>query len=231
MLWSPKKALWSHASLRQGVRVSFFSLVTRQLTGQTIAHRVNRALERKINKLNSIAAGIDMVIAADEGLACSKLERLKGRALVIYYKKDVPMKPIIEHLKEKEAAVTREQADILNRGEAIALNADVVSIQEIAAQKGVAVAALKMMLQDLNTEGYVRVGNLLISRTKLNEIDENLKGVERLVDALGIIEASGVKEEESKVLETLGYTSIWEDLEMDKVKISKMVATTKTISP
>src|SRR6266571_3092758 len=188
-------------------------------------------LERKVSKLNSIAAGIDMIIAADEGLACSKLERLKGRALVIYYKKEVPLKPIIEHLKEREASIVRDQADKLNRGEAITLNGDVVSTQEIAARKGVGVAAVKMMLQDLKTEGYVRVGDILISRAKLNEIDENLKGVERLVDALGIIKASGVKEEEGKVLETLGYTSIWEDLEMDKVKISKMVATTKTLSP
>ncbi len=188
-------------------------------------------LERKINKLNSIAAGIDMIIAADEGLACSKLERLKGRALVIYYKKDVPMKPIIEHLKEREASIIREQADKLNSGGAIMVNGAVVSIKEIADQKGVAVASLRIALQDFKPEGYVRVGDLLISRAKLNEIDENLKGVERLADALGIIEASGVKEEEGKVLETLGYTSTWEDLEMNKVKISKMVGTTETTSP
>jgi len=66
------------------------------------------------------------------------------------------------------------------------------------------VAAVK--LQDLKTEGYVRVGDIRVSRAKLNEIDENLKVVERLVDALGIIKAAGVKEE-SRILETLGYTS------------------------
>ena len=38
-----------------------------------------------------------------------------------------------------------------------------------------------------------------------------------------IIEASGVKEEGGKVLEVLGYTSTWEGLEMDKVRISKAV--------
>src|SRR5712692_197332 len=116
-------------------------------------------LERKITKLNSIAPGLDMIIAADEGLACSKLDRLKGRTLVIYYKKEVPMKPIIEHLKDREATIAREQADKLNRGGAITLNGDVISTQEIAARKGVGVAAVKMMLQDLKTEGYVRVGD------------------------------------------------------------------------
>ena len=84
-------------------------------------------LGRKIAKLNSIA-GIDMIIAADESLACSKLERLKGRALVIYYKKEVPMKPIIEHLREREASIFREQVERLKGEATIALKGDVISI-------------------------------------------------------------------------------------------------------
>ena len=104
----------------------------------------------------------------------------------------------------------------------------VVGIEEIADQRGVAAASVRMALQDFKPEGYVRVGDrFFISRAKLDEIDEKLRGVERLVDALGIIEASGVKEEGGKVLETLGYTSIWEGMEMDKVRISK-TATKKT---
>jgi hypothetical protein len=183
-------------------------------------------LGRKIGKLSSIA-GVDMIIAADESLACSKLERLKGKALVIYYKKDVPMKPIIEHLREREASIVSEQVEILKSGEAVKLKGDVVRIEEIADQKGVAEASVRMALQDFKPVGYVRVGDRFISRTKLDEIAEKLSGVESLVDALGIIEASGVKEEGGKVLETLGYTSIWEGMEMDKVRISKKAAATK----
>ena len=55
----------------------------------------------------------------------------------------------------------------------------------------------------------VRVGDRFTSSAKLDEIDEKLRGVERLVDALGIIEASGVNDEGGKVLEVLGYTPIW----------------------
>ncbi len=187
-------------------------------------------LQRKISKLNSIA-GVDMIIAADESLACSKLERLKEKALVIYYKKDVPMKPIIEHLREREASIVSEQVEKLKSGEAIILKGDVVGIEEIADQKGVAVASMRMALQDFKPEGYVKVGDHFVSRVKLDEIDEKLRGVERLTDALGIIEASGVKEEGGKVLETLGYTSIWEGMEMDKVRISKTTTKTAPTSP
>jgi hypothetical protein len=58
------------------------------------------------------------LIAADESLACSKLDRLKGKALVIYYKREVPMKPIIEHLRERESSVVSKQVEQL-RGEAV----------------------------------------------------------------------------------------------------------------
>ncbi len=77
----------------------------------------------------------------------------------------------------------------------------------------------------------MRVGDRFISMGKLNEIDKKLRGVERLVDALGIIEASGVKDEGGKVLETLGYTSIWEGISMDKVRISKTTTKTALTSP
>jgi predicted nuclease of restriction endonuclease-like RecB superfamily len=185
-------------------------------------------LERKIIKLNSIA-GVDMIIAADESLACSKLERLKGKALVIYYRREVPLKPIIEHLREREASVVGRQVERLKGEQAIALKGDVVSIEEIAIEKGVAAAAARMALQDFKPEGYVRVGDrLFVSRAKLDEIEEKLMGVERLKDALEIIEASGVKEEGGKVLETLGYASVWEGIDMDKVRITKKTPATTT---
>jgi hypothetical protein len=91
-----------------------------------------------------------------------------------------------------------------------------------------------MALHDFKPEGYVKVGDrLFVSRAKLDEIDEKLGGVETLVDALEIIEAAGVKDDGSKVLEALGYTSIWDGIEMDKVRIMKKRAptATETISP
>jgi hypothetical protein len=177
-------------------------------------------LQRKISKLNLIA-DVDMIIAADESLACSKLERLKEKALVIYYRKDVPMKPIVEHLREREASIVSQQVEKLKEEEAITLRGDVVSMEDIANQKGVALASVRMALRDFKPEGYVKVGDHFVSRSKLDEIDKKLNGVEMLIVALGIIEASGVREEGGRVLEILGYTSAWEGMEMDKVRISK----------
>ncbi|MDA4132640.1 MAG: DUF790 family protein, partial [Thaumarchaeota archaeon] len=143
-------------------------------------------LDRKIGKLD-LVSGVDMIIAADESLACSKLERLKRKALVIYYKRNVPLKQIIDHLREREGSVVGRQVDELKKEgtwEAITLNGDVVSIEEMAHQRGVAVASARIALRDFKPEGYMRVGDRFISRAKLDEIDEKLRGVERLTDAL-----------------------------------------------
>jgi uncharacterized protein len=186
-------------------------------------------LDRKMGKLD-LVSGVDMIIAADESLACSKLERLKRKALVMYYKRNVPLKQIIEHLREREGSVVSRQVDQLKKEggwEAITLKGDVVSIEEMANQKGVVVASARIALQEFKPEGYVRVGDRFISRAKLDEIDEKLRGVDRLTDALGLIEASGVKEDMNRVLDVLGYTSTWDGLDMDKVRISKTAAKRK----
>src|SRR5438309_1849586 len=135
--------------------------------------------------------------------------------MVIYYKKDVPIKPIIEHLREREASIIRGQVEKL-KGEQmlITLNGDVVSIEQLADQRGVAAGAIRIALQDFTPEGYVRVSDrFFISRTKLDELAEKLQGVGMLADALKIIESSGVSEEGGKVLEALGYISIWEGMD------------------
>jgi uncharacterized protein len=181
-------------------------------------------LERKIAKL-SLVSGVDMIIAADESLACSGLKRLGGNALVIYYKREVPLKPIIEHLREREGSVVREQVERI-KGEGGAggftFEGDVVNIEDAAKQRGVSVASTRVALQGFVPAGYARVSDrLFVSRPKLDEIDGKLRGVEALSEALAVIEACGVKEEGGKVLDALGYTSVWEGLEMDKVKISK----------
>jgi predicted nuclease of restriction endonuclease-like RecB superfamily len=113
-------------------------------------------LERKINKLN-LVAGVDMIIAADESLACSKLERLRGKALVMYYKRDVPLKPIVEHLRRARGLDRQQAGREAQGGDAIELSGDVVEIEEIARRKGVAVASVRIALQDSEARG-VREG-------------------------------------------------------------------------
>jgi hypothetical protein len=177
-------------------------------------------LKRKIDKLSSVA-GVDMVIAADESLACSKLDRLKGRATVIYYKGHIPLKPLLNHLKEREASVLKAQADGL-KAQPVVLEGDVVKLADIAKTKGVSLESLRLALTSFEPEEYSRAGDLFISKARLEEIDKKIAGVEKLVDALRIMGSFGVAAEDGqKVLEALGYTTSWEGIEMENVRIKR----------
>src|SRR3989441_10015706 len=90
-------------------------------------------LDSKISKLKQVA-GIDMIVAADQSLACSKLKTLKTNALVIYYDKEVPLKPIIEHLKERNRLIVKEEVKNF-KTEEISLTGDIVSLDEIAKKR------------------------------------------------------------------------------------------------
>ena len=129
-----------------------------------------------------------MMIAADESLACSRLQRLSGKALVMYYKRDVPIKPIIDHLREREGSVVRDQVErirVEGGAEGLSFTGDVVSIEDVARQRGVSEASMKLALQSFTPEGYVRVGDrLFVSKGKLDEIEGKLRGVETLSEAL-----------------------------------------------
>jgi predicted nuclease of restriction endonuclease-like RecB superfamily len=176
-------------------------------------------LERKISKL-SLLTDVDMIVAVDESLACSRLARLKNKMLLVYFKGEVTLKPVIEHLKQREASILGEQAALV-KTKGVALKGDVVSLEEIAKENHVSLESVRKALEEFTQDGYVKTGDQFISKARLDEVGRMLEGVERLTDALGIIEASGLKEEAANVLEALGYTSVWEGMEMDKVRIVK----------
>ncbi|MCP8319194.1 MAG: DUF790 family protein [Candidatus Methylarchaceae archaeon HK01B] len=175
-------------------------------------------LDRKISKLNSIT-NLDMIVAVDESLACSKLQKLKGQ--VIYYKKRVPIKPILDHLKSVEESIIKREAEELKM-KRIRLKGDIVGVEELAQEYSVTIESARRMLQNIDFEGYRRIGDCYISNAKLIELNKKLSTLEKLTDVLATIEKYGIKNP-YQLLEALGYTIIWVGLNFDKSKIKKAV--------
>ncbi|MCP8311833.1 MAG: DUF790 family protein [Candidatus Methylarchaceae archaeon HK02M1] len=175
-------------------------------------------LEKKISKLNSIT-NLDMIVAVDESLACSKLKKLKGR--VIYYKKYVPIKPILDHLKRVEETIIERESEELKM-ERIRLKGDIVSLEELAQQYSVTVESARRTLQTIDFEGYRKIGDCYISEAKLKELYEKLSSLEKLSDVLATVEVYGIKNP-YQVLRAFGYTIIWDGLDFEKSKIKKAI--------
>jgi len=174
-------------------------------------------LERKVQKLQQLS-GVDLIIAVDESLACSKLRRVKGK--IIYYKRDVPLRPVVDFLREFEERHLTGQIATL-KGREIKLEGDVVEIAGIAGRLGVSEEAVKRVLADRNTLGYRLIGDTLISEAKLAKIGLKLSMLQEktLSKAVQLIEAEGVRN--SDLIEALGYTVKWHGLDMEKAVLHK----------
>lgn len=175
-------------------------------------------LETKIKKLQQLE-GVEMIIAASEELACSKWRQIEGN--VIFYKKKVPLKPILEILKEREEKLLHFEIRSLDIAK-LSLEGDVVELQTIASKYGVSTEALRRKLEGFNVDGYALTGQTLISNKKLQEIDRKLGSLTdpRLSQAIRLIEEEGI-DRPYDVLSTLNYSIHWNGLDVQSSLIYK----------
>ena len=177
-------------------------------------------LERKIGKLSALS-GIDMIVAVDESLACSKLQKLKGK--VIYYTKQVPIKPILDHLRKYDEAITQAQVKAL-RSRGVSLTGDVVSIEDLARSHEASEESVEVVLQGIDTNGYRRVGHYYVSVEMLQMLKEKIErlGEPTLSMAAKLIESHGLRNP-TDVLKELGYAIAWAGLDYERTRVKKIL--------
>ncbi|NIS83234.1 MAG: DUF790 family protein, partial [Anaerolineales bacterium] len=127
-------------------------------------------LETKIKKLQQLH-GVDLIIAANEQLACDKLKRIKGQ--VTFYKEKVPLRPIWKVLKAREETQLRREIQGLDLRR-LQLEGDVIEVRTLAGKLGVSEKALRTKLDEIAVEGYTLAGEQIVSNEKLREIEEKL---------------------------------------------------------
>lgn len=180
-------------------------------------------LEEKVKKLNMVD-DVDMIVVADRHLACQKLDRIGKKLNVIYYHRKVPLSPILDYLKSKEARLVKKQVKRL-RGEEFTLQKSIIEAKELAEKMGVLKDAMNEVLKEKEFHGYIRLGDMLITKTKLKQIGDKLEkrleeGELNLVEASDIIENAGGRRPTS-ILDTLGYKVEWYGIDPKSAKISR----------
>jgi predicted nuclease of restriction endonuclease-like RecB superfamily len=175
-------------------------------------------LKKKLAKLRELDVE-NLLIAVDRSLNCSQLEKVKD--LVILYDKKVPVKPVVDYLKQLEETAIVQQAQTIDSTR-LELTGEVVDVTQLADAQSVSVGAVVRWLQANPAARYRLIGTLLISEHKLDTIAERLQVLKGgvLPAALGIIEEEGISSPE-KVLEALGYVVEWRGLDPDSATIRK----------
>ena len=181
-------------------------------------------LERKLAKLSKLK-DVDMIVAVDEKLACSRVQRVKGH--VFYYSKKVPIKPILDHLKDREGVNLQGNIQTLTEKPLI-LQGDIVSLVDLSNQYKVDINSVKIVTKDVKIKGYTLLGDHFISESKLQEVKVL---IDRLVepslnDAVVQIETLGL-ENANAILEEIGYEIVWAGLDVNKSTIRRIDVTGK----
>ncbi|MCF2137593.1 MAG: DUF790 family protein [Candidatus Thorarchaeota archaeon] len=180
-------------------------------------------ISKKINKLQNLQE-VDMIVAADEALACEEMDSLPENIHVFYYRRKVPIGPIVHYLRSKEAELTQAHLQQLELDNVqIEPNAPVISVSELASQMAITESSLRTFLQQRPVTGYRIIGDDLVSDTVLREIDRALHdrlqdGPLMLSEAVSIINAWNI-EHPTSVLEHLGYTVDWTSLDSDDQQV------------
>jgi hypothetical protein len=166
-----------------------------------------------------------MIVAVNKELACQKLDRIGKKLNVIYYKKKIPIKPILMHLKIKEEPLIKSQITSLQNKE-ISISEPVVEAKDLAEKLGVLETAAKKILQQKEIDGYIRLHDMLIKEETLHKIKNELENtlIQRqltLKEASAIIEDLGGKRP-TTILDTLGYKVKWHGIDPNSAIIRKM---------
>ena len=182
-----------------------------------------RYLKEKLRKLADLG-DVDMIVAANRKLACRKLDKIGEKLNVIYYKRRIPLKPILDHLKSRKERLMNEQIKRL-RTEILRVQNPVVEAYELAEKLEVLEDAIKRVLKEQKIPGYVLLGDMLIKKTKLEEIQEKLEsrlsqGDLSLDEASTIIKDIGGRNT-ATLLGALNYKVEWHGINPRSTKIRR----------
>jgi hypothetical protein len=161
-------------------------------------------VEKKLDQFGSVADDVDLIVAVDESLGVGEdVAALDHR--VVTYSGTVRLKDVVDVLGEYEADLVAAAADSLPSE--LAPAADVVSLADLAADRGVSEDAL----DGVDFPEHELVGRTLVRPGVLDAVRDDLEPGLSLWDAESALDSHGLTDA-SAALSRLGYRVEWEGL-------------------
>jgi predicted nuclease of restriction endonuclease-like RecB superfamily len=196
----------------------------RKLYMEVVGFWTKDYLQRKIAKLKKAKEPI--LLAVDENLACERLAKLeKQHSLsILYYRKEIPLPPVLRYLQEAYKQVHAKQRELLNDLR-VTFTEPIVKFDEFADRIGVSIEVARTFLNEKTPENYVVLPDCLIRKDKINKIRKKLDleiaktGKLPLTEAIEIAQKEGL--DLTSAIETLGYKIVWHGIDAEKAVIIK----------
>ena len=159
-------------------------------------------LEKKIKKLKDARVRITVVV--NENLSCKK-EDFSGD--VIFYKRRIPLKPIINILNQIEEESIQKEVDRIAE---IKIEKEIVSLEEKAKELGIS----KEALSKIKIPNYFVVDDKIVAKSYLERLMNEIGDEREYEEVEEILKKYGLS---MRALDCMGYRIIWEGLKPKKV--------------
>lgn len=178
-------------------------------------------LEKKIEKVKSLTEEITLCV--NKELQCTKKDFQKENVDIIFYDKQVPMKPILEKIRKIESEQLQKEQEELSKS-TIEPHEDVTPLKDIAQMYNVGVKAVTKVLETSKT-GTV-IGDSFVKNTVLQKIQQDLEHLEdmQLSAVKKVLDTYGLNE---TVLKKVGYEIEWKTLDMENALVKKVAKCNK----
>ncbi len=173
------------------------------------------------NKKNKNNKNIDLLVAVNSDLACSQIETI-SKDSIFTFKKDVSIKPILDHLKKIDVEITEDKI-VGTKIELDKSNLNLISIKQIAQEHAIPETAVLKIINTSYPNAYVVIDSYLIPKEKTIVVDNSLVGISKFVQACEIMTSHNIPDScHADLLSELNYDVIWNDLNPDNAIIAKI---------
>jgi predicted nuclease of restriction endonuclease-like RecB superfamily len=174
-------------------------------------------LRNKMQKINGLDEKEPFLLLVNKSLGCSGSEFKTDN--VIFFDKKIPHLAIIKILRMYEERQMKDDIEKLKHME-ISLDSDmgIVSLEELARKFSVSLGSLEEVIKEKSKEGYLLLGDQLVSKEIHEAVQKEMAGVKKHQEAIKIFERYGIKAH-AQALESLGYKVRWTGLDPEKVEI------------
>jgi len=182
-------------------------------------------LMRKIEKLKKTKER--MLVAVDESLSCERLTKLETQQSlnIIYYKKKIPLPPVLGYLQDAYREVRAQQTEFL-KDLNVKFTEPVIEFEEFAKRIGVSTEAVRTALTEKKPSNYIMLPDSLIRKDKLeqlrNKLDKQIDKTGKLALSEAIKIAQTERVDVTSAIQTLGYKIIWHGINTENAEIVKL---------
>ncbi len=154
-------------------------------------------IQKKIKNFNQTDTKI--IVAVNQNLKCSRAD-FPGD--VIFYKKRIPIKPILDILKREEERKIKHDLDSI---QTIKIDDDIINLKTKAKELNVSI----QVLEQINIPGYYIIGQSLVSKDFLDKLKVEIGEKRKFLEIKKILDKYQLTD---KALELIGYKIIWNGL-------------------